>query len=523
MTPMARRLRAPSHDGRVAGRTLLVSSLVAVLLGWHTGPPPSTSHRSAARPQWALPNVDPANTRAVGGPISAATVDRLRLAWHAPLRADNPFTGGMSNTPVVVGGVVYLQDMQSNVVARSLVTGRVLWRRTYNDSSVGPNGLAYAGRMIYGATESFAFALDARTGKQIWRSRSLPRNGHEGIDMAPGVFDGTVYIATVPGNFHTFYNGHAAGVLWALSAATGKPRWSFRTVPFSLWGNQSLNSGGGLWNPPGFDGHGGVYIDTGNPGPTNAGPPRHPWARSRPGRNLFTDSLVKLDSRTGHIIWYFQVIPHDLYDWDSQNPPIYDARTNHVYISGKYGRVLAFDAGSGRLLWQTYVGSHNGHDHDDLLAMRRQYRRLPRFPFQLEPGEAGGVETPMAFAGNTLYVPVVNMPYTIERPGVSTGSFLEATGEMVAINAHTGRIVWDRKLPAALYGAATVVNDLVFATDYAGHVLALDRRTGRLVWSTQMTAGSNAQIVVVRNTLVTAASAPQPGQKPEIVAYRLGS
>lgn len=120
--------------------------------------------------------------------------------------------------------------------------------------------------------------------------------------MAPGVFDGTVYVSTTPGNFHTFYTGHGAGVLWALDAATGRPRWSFRTVPFSLWGDASVNSGGGLWNPPGFDGHGGVYIDVANPGPTNAGGPGNVWARSRPGPNLYTDSLVKLDARTGRVL-----------------------------------------------------------------------------------------------------------------------------------------------------------------------------------------------------------------------------
>ena len=507
-------------------RPVLLGMALVASLGLGARDTSATHVRSripAAGPLWALPDLDAANTRAVGGPISAATVGRLRFAWHAPLYAKDAFDGGMSGTPLVVGPVVYLQDMRSNVEARSLRTGILLWRRAYNDPSAGPNGVAYAGGVIYGATESFAFALDARTGRQRWRSRTLPRNRNEGIDMAPGVFGGTVYVSTVPGNFRSFYTSHGAGVLWALDSATGKPRWSFRTVPFSLWGNPSVNSGGGLWEPPGFDGHGGVYVDIGNPGPTNAGAPGNVWARSRPGSNLYTNSLVKLDARTGRVLWHYQVIPHDLYDWDSQLPPIYDPRTRHVYIAGKYGRVLAFEASTGRLLWQTYVGEHSGHDHDDLLALRGQYARLPKFPFKLEPGEAGGVETPMAFAGETLYVPVVNVPYTIEKPGTSTGDFVKGTGEMVAIDAATGRRRWDRKLPSSPYGAATVVNNLVFTTDYSGQVLAFARATGKLVWSAQLSAGTNAQIVVAGDTLVTAASAPQPGQQPEIVAYRLGS
>ena len=445
------------------------------------------------------------------------------MAWTAPLQATNAFYGGLSGTPLVVGGTVFIEDMRSNVEALSLHSGHRLWIHKYDDPSVGPNGVAYAQGVIYGATESFAFALDARSGRQLWRSSRLPRNDHEGIDMAPGVFDGTVYVSTVPGNFHDFYKGDGAGVLWALHAPTGEQRWSFRTVPFSLWGDPARNSGGGLWNPPAFDGDGAAYVDVGNPGPTNAGGPGNAWARSRPGPNLYTDSLVKLDASTGRVLWHYQVIPHDLYDWDAQLSPVYDAGTNQVFIAGKFGRVLGFDARTGRLLWQTYVGTHNGHDHDDLLALRRDYAQLPHFPYTIKPGEAGGVETPLALAGGTLYVPVVDVPYKIVRPGTSTADFASGTGEMVAIQAATGKILWDTKLPSSVYGAATVANDLVFTTEYAGKLVALRRSDGAVVWTSSLSADTNAQVVVAGNTLITAASAPQPGQHPEIVAYRLGA
>lgn len=470
---------------------------------------------------WKQPNLNAANTRATGGPIDSASVQHLRVAWTAPLKADNAFYGGLSSTPIIVNGVVYIQDMHSNVEAHDLATGTILWRKTYEEPSVGPNGLAYANGLLYGATETFAFALSAATGETVWNSRNLPRNGNEGVDMAPAVYDGTVYISTTPGNYGGFYESNAAGVLWALNAKTGAKKWTFKTVPFSLWGDPSRNTGGGLWEPPGFDGRGGVYIGIGNPGPTNAGTPGNVWAKSRPGPNLYTNSVVKLNQHTGKLQWYHQVIPHDIYDWDSQISPIYDRSAHRVYAAGKYGRVLAFDPQTGKLLWETFVGRHNGHDYDSVLALKHQYSRLPKFPFTLLPGEAGGVLTPMAKRGSTLYVPVVNVPYRILSPGTSTADFRKGTGEMVAISTATGKKLWVKKLPSPLFGAATVVNDLVFAADYSGTIYALKRATGAVVWHAQMPAGTNAQIAVSGNTLVTAASAPQPGETPAIIAYRL--
>jgi outer membrane protein assembly factor BamB len=449
-------------------------------------------------------------------------VGALRIAWTAPLRANGAFAGGDSSSPIIVRGVVYIQDTNSDVEALALGTGKVLWKRVFNDPTGGPNGLAYAKGSIYGATETRVFSLNASSGAVVWKSRRLPRNGNESIDTAPGVSGGRVYVSTVPGAYKTgFYSGNAAGVIWALNAKTGRTEWKFNTVPLSLWGHRSVNTGGGSWNAPAFDARGGVFVGVGNPGPTNAGGVSNAWDKSRPGLDLYTDSVLRLNQATGKLGWYYQVIPHDLYDWDSQLT-IYDPAKDTVYAAGKYGQVLAFRAQTGKLLWRTYVGIHNGHDHDDLLALHRKYSKLPNFPFTIEPGEAGGIETPMALSGTTLYAPVVNVPYRITSPGTSSADFTTGTGELVAIDTMTGATRWDEKLPSPLFGGATVVNDVVFAADYAGTIYALNRFTGTVLWRSQMPADTNAQIAISGNTLVTAASAPQPGQQPAIIAYRLG-
>jgi hypothetical protein len=250
------------------------------------GPPPPAS---AGR--WVEANANQSNTRAVGGPIDAATVTRLKLAWSVPLEAKSLY-GAYAADPVILDGVVYSQDLASNVTALSLDTGRVLWAKRYDSLDNGPNGVVVADGRVYGATASSAFALSQATGRQLW-SVSLTRNAGEGIDMAPAYQDGIVYVSTVPGNQKRFYAGNGVGILWALDAASGRRLWHFDTAPEDLWSAQhkDINSGGGLWYSPAFDGQGSMYIGVGNPGPF-VGTEKYPWGSSRPGPDLYTDSLV---------------------------------------------------------------------------------------------------------------------------------------------------------------------------------------------------------------------------------------
>ncbi len=473
---------------------------------------------------WAQPNADPAGTRAVPGPISSRSVSQLRAAWSVPIKgATDQWPGSYAATPVVSGGVVYTQDLDSNVYAIDLRTGRPLWTRMYRSHTNGPNGVAVTGGLVFGATLTEAFGLDARTGREVWR-RVLTRNANEAIDMAPGVHAGTVYLSTVP----SFLNGGTAvgavGVLWAMDARTGKTRWTWDTVPADLWGRPDVNSGGGLWYPPTFDGKGDVYGAVANPNPF-VGTDSQPWGSSRPGNNLYSNSVVKLSARTGKVIWYHQVLPHGIYDWDLQNPPILTTVRGRpvVVASGKTGYVYLLDRVTGRQLWKTPVGRHNGHDNDNLLAMAGRFDQMPTLPMDLYPGALGGVPAPAAVDRTTVYVAVNNMKVTWqsqttpEIPPLTAGR-----GEVVALDLATGRTRWSQPLGSSPYGGTSVTNDLVFTTTFDGVVHAYQTRTGKPAWEKKLPGTTNSPVAITGDTVLAASGWPQnASEKAEIVAYRL--
>jgi outer membrane protein assembly factor BamB len=481
---------------------------------------------SSSSDEWPAPNQDLSNTRVASSKIDSGNVSQLGIAWTVPIKGGGTF-GNYASTPIVADGVVYTQDLTSNVKAIDLETGDVKWSKDYDAEDVGPNGLALGYGRIYGATSDFAFALDKDTGDEVWRSQKLTRNANEGIDMAPGVFDGTVYVSTVPGNAKSFYKGNGAGVLWALDADTGKQKWKFWTVPEDLWSPEhtDINSGGGLWHPPAFDDDGNVFVDIANPAPW-PGTNEFPWGSSRPGPNPHSNSLVKLNPDDGKVIWARQMLAHDVYDWDLQLPPILtkDGDRNLVLSSGKLGYVIATDPANGTVVWKKPVGDHNGHDHDNELALDGETAQLPKLPVTVLPGILGGVETQMAAADGVVYAPIVNLPVRFPNQETPDLQITKGSGEMEALNIADGSLKWKRELPQPAYGAATVSNDLVFTTTFDGKVIALDRDDGHIVWQKQMPAGTNAPMAIVGDTLITAASFPQSkDQQPVIIAYRLGA
>jgi outer membrane protein assembly factor BamB len=498
----------------------LVAALALILAASLSGCGSSSSGEELSFDGSGYPGVDAVNSREAKGSIDSSNVAELEEAWSLPLTAQSSY-GAHSSSPVIADGVIYSQDLESNVQAIDLESGEVLWTKKYEDASQGPNGVVVAEGHVFGATAKEAFALDQETGKEVWSTPLVRSSASEGIDMAPGYSDGLVYVSTVPTTATASYPGGGVGILWALDAKSGAKKWHFNTVPDSLWGDKKVNSGGGLWQPPSFDDKGFIYFGTGNPAPF-PGTGEEPWGASRPGPNLYADSLVKLDAKTGKREWHYQQTPHDIYDWDFQDPPLLiDAGGKELAIgAGKSGVVVALDAKIGKPVWKRPVGNHNGHDDDGLYAMRGEISKIEEG--QVFPGILGGVIAPMATDGKTVFVPVVNHSATISATeGLGEGQ--DMTGELVAIDAASGAIQWEQEFGSAAFGAPTVINDLVFATSFEGNVYAFEAASGNEVWSETLPASINTSVSISGDTVIAPAGlAGAEGQTPAMVAYRLG-
>jgi outer membrane protein assembly factor BamB len=494
-----------------------------------TGTAPPATGRPAAG--WTQPDADLASNRYVASAITSANVSKLGVAWTVPLTMNTTHTdGAYATTPVIVNGVVYVQDLDSDVFAISLATGKVLWTHDYDSPNGGPDGVNVVGGIVYAATAKAAVALDATTGAQLW-SRTLIGNDHEGIAMAPGFDNGTVYVSTVPANVTTVYGAGGQGILWALNAKTGAPEWSWNEDQ-NLWGKPGVNSGAGLWYEPSFDAQGNIYLGIANPAPI-FGTKSYPLGSSRPGPDLYTDSVVKL-SPAGKLLWYYQLTPHDLYDWDLQNPPVLTTADGRPVVidGGKAGIMIELDAQTGKLLWQRPVGGHDGHENDGLLtehATPTSHDPLPA-KYCLEPSLYGGMLTQLASNGSTTFAAVNDFALPAS-PTSFTGSiasqfqaFYNAVGEMVAVNQDTGTVIWDTPLPSSPFGAAAVTNDVVFTTTFKGYLYALDAASGAILFKTPMSAGTNAPVAVDGDYVIAGAGVAQSRtQRNMIIAYKLGA
>ena len=250
--------------------------------------------------------------------------------------------------------------------------------------------------------------------------------------------------------------------------------WSFDTVASpDLWGNPSVNSGGGSWYPPSFSPASGLlYVGIANPAPF-VGTPQYPNGSSRPGPNLYTDSTVALRMVSGKLVWYHQAQAHDLFDRDFVHTMIVPvpassgrSATTVVVGTGKGGVVIGMNPSTGRQLWRTPVGIHR---NDNLTSLSGTTEILP--------GTFGGVLTPPASAQGTVFVATLNAPDTLHPDqtayfGGKTGTM---PGEVVALDARSGHKLWDTRVPGDPTGGVTVVNNLVLTATLQGSVVALTR------------------------------------------------
>src|ERR1700753_2952756 len=195
----------------------------------HAGGAPVSTGSPAPAKLWSLPTANPDGTRDVASQIDSSNVSKLKVAWKIPITGVKGLYGVFASSPVFgPNGVVYLQDLGDNVYAVDVKTGKELWKYKVPASETngeGPNGVTLVGDTIYGETNTQAFALQASTGEQLWKTPALSDpsgpnlKADQGLNIAPQVVDGKVFLST-SGQL----NG---GVAYALDAKTGEIDWKF--------------------------------------------------------------------------------------------------------------------------------------------------------------------------------------------------------------------------------------------------------------------------------------------------------
>lgn len=172
----------------------------------------------------------------------------------------------------------------------------------------------------------------------------------------------------------------------------------------------------------------------------------------------------------------------------------------------------ALDADTGAVVWRRSVGKHQ---NDQLTSIDG--------PTLVYPGSLGGVQTPVAIADNTIYTCVMNAPAQYDGPEVTSFGFGVQLGtadsDMVAIDAATGKVKWDVKLPGDSFGGATVSGDLIFTSSFGGKILALDRTTGKTVWSYDAPGPINGWPAITGDELYVPVGMADP---PQLLAFKLG-
>ena len=454
--------------------------------------------------------------------ITMENVGQLGLAWVGDLDSHR----GIEATPIVVDGVMYVTSTWSRVFAFDAKTGATLWSydpevdrahaRALCCDVVNRGVAVWDGRVYFGTLDGRLIALDAKTGKPDWQVRTADTTKPYSITGAPQVVKGMVLI----GNGGA--DAGARGYLTAYDAKTGKQVWRSYVVPKGPKGpfeNKAMADaaktwpddpvwtdvgGGGPWDPIAYDPDLNlIYVGTGNDGP---------WKRSRPDDqtdDLYTASLLALDPDTGEIVWHYQEVPGDRWDYDATGPMIlatlrWDGKPRKVIMQApKDGVFYVLDRETGELLAADKYGPATWLSHVDMKTGRPVLTDNADFTKQdrlIYPWPNGGHDWhPISFNPNTglVYIPANDLPmvYSMHRgfryfydlgvpadelarmkegqPEVKNGGYLRAW-DPVARAAK-----WQVTLPTTWNsGTLSTAGGLVFQASGDGYFNAYEAATG---------------------------------------------
>jgi quinohemoprotein ethanol dehydrogenase len=481
--------------------------------------------------------------------IDTSNVKQLKGAWMTRLKGSG--LGGKYSfeaTPLVKDGIMYISTGNDDVFALDAKTGQILWEHWSQISQQISTvccgwlnrGLAMGEGMLFiGQLDANMVALDMKTGKEMWRTPVEDWHNGYGITNAPIYYDGTVYSGITGGEFGV------RGRLTAMDAKTGKILWRAYTLPApgepggDSWpaGTDHYSRGGAsIWNTPALDPELGlVYFAVGNCGPDYDG-------SMREGDNLFCASVLAVNAKTGVYAWHFQEVHHDIWDYDAASPVVlFDTVINGqprkaIAQAGRTGWVYILDRTNGKPL----IGIEERPVPQEPRQKTAKTQPFPigdaivpqcaepmpasgyekagcifetfwEEPVLIQPSGIGGTNWgPMSYNPETgsLYVPATirtsafaryDTKYALGKrfdggtQAAPIGSPM--SGTFTAIGGNTNKIVWQHKTPYRIGqggGSTTTAGGLVFRGEPDGNFLAIDAKTGQELWRFQTGFGADA-------------------------------
>ena len=457
--------------------------------------------------------------------IDSASISKLGLAWSLDL----PGEVTLEATPLAVGGTLYFTGSYAKVYAVDGASGKLLWQfdpETWKRDpakmhfSFGANrGAAYEnGKIFAAALDGRLYALDAKTGKELWHADTIPPGKMMISTGAPRTMNGKVIIGNGGADFG------ARGYVTAYDSETGKQLWRFYTVPASpdenkgdaamelaaktwspdFW--QKTGGGGTVWNGMTFDAElNRIYLGVGNAGPYDS-VLRDPDSK---GDNLFTASIVALDANTGKYVWHYQQTPREA--WDYKSTPNMVMAT--LALEGKPTKVLmqmptngffyVIDRMTGKpisaekatlVTWAKSIDMKTGR------PVEEPGIRYENNDFEIWPGAIGGHNwQAMSYSPKTglVYIPVHQIGTRFSRGAQSNNAFDvmglkvepiikqpgDGKGTLVAWDPVRQREVWSVKRDVIWNGGTlATAGGLVFQGTADGFFNAYDAGNGKEVW-----------------------------------------
>jgi len=504
---------------------------------------------SPADGDWSMPAGNYASTR-------FSPLDQINGGNVGRLKVDFTFSTGVNRgqeaAPLVVGNTMYIVTPFPNVLYAldlSKSGAPVKWKYEPHPESaaqgvaccdvVNRGAVYWQGKVVINTLDGNTIAVDADTGKELWKTKLGDINKGESITMAPLVVKGKVLVGNSGGEFGV------RGWIAALDANTGKLAWkAFNTGPdkdvligpefkpfyatdkgadlgVKSWPPEAWKIGGGtVWGWISYDPQLDlIYYGTANPGPWNAD--------QRPGDNKWTSGMFARDPDTGQARWFYQFSPHDLHDYDAVNEsllvdmPVNGVRRKVLVRPERNGFFYVMDRATGQVLSADPYGYVNSILRIDLKSGRAVYNpalqpRTGRVTRHICPASPGAKDwNPSAFSPRTglVYIPHINLcqdaqpsevNYIAGTPYVGSDQRMYAgpggnRGVFTAWNPVQRKAAWEVKEDLPLWsGALATAGDLVFYGTMDGWFKALDARTGALKWQFKTDSGIIGQPVSYR-------------------------